>query len=594
MGRILIDLALNLLRLPFLPLWWLARRITMPRERWVHVKLHSRLVEVDRPLHVLARFVPGLATRRPTSLTGLRELVARIERDRNVEGVVWEIPSLQSGWGSAGAVRELIARLRAGGKKTVAWLPEGAANRELFVASAAERVLTSPNATIAPLGVAASSSYVKGLLDRFGVHVEVHRRAEFKTAAEPAVAETMSDAQREQIGALLDTIDRALVDALAARPALGATPEAREAKVRALFDDAMISGRAALEAGLVDGLCYEDGLPRALAGEGGEPPKIVRAGRYFTFHRARFFRPIGPRPFVAVIPVHGAITSGGGGPAIGGPPAQQDAVIAAIRAVARDPRAVGAVLHIDSPGGSALASDLIHREVELLREKKPVIACFGEVAASGGYYIAAPAHEIVAQPLAITGSIGVVSARLVARDLLEGIGVHTEVVRRAPHADLLRNPRPMDADEHAILEREIDNFYRTFVGVVAKGRQRAEAEVEPLARGRVWSGRDAKDKGLVDRFGGLDVAIDAVRARLTFLPAPLRSMIEPRVLWPRQGEAPPISLALAGGAAPATASAATGIAELAGRLDPAIADLAMLLGGPDRVLFYAAGVPRID
>ena len=569
----------------------------MPRERWVHVKLRSRLVEVDRPLHVLARFVPGLATRRPTSLMGLRELVDRIVSDRNVEGVVFEIPGLSSGWSSVDAVRELMVKLRAEDKKVIAWLPEGGGNRELFLASAATRVLTSPHATLAPLGIAASSSYVKGLLDRFGVQVEVHRRAEFKTAAEAAVSETMSEPQREQLGALLDTIDRALVAALASRPRLGATQEERERKVRTLFDDALVSAQAALEAGLVDGLCYEDGLPQAIAGDeaGAKPPKLVRAPRYFSFHRSRFFRPIGPRPYIAIVPVHGAITAGGGGPVVGGPPATQEAIIHAIRAVGRDPRCLGAVLHVDSPGGSAHASDLIHREVELLREKKPVVACFGEVAASGGYYVAAPAHAIIAQPLAITGSIGVVSARLVARDLLEGMGVHTEVLRRAPHADLMTNPRPMDADEHAIFEREIDNFYRTFVGVVAKGRNKSDAEIEPLARGRVWSGADALARGLVDKLGGLDVAIDEVRSRITILPAPLRSLIEPRVLWPKPGDAPPLPLAAAGASVIAAALPEVHLpAELLSKLDPSIAEILTLVSGRDRVLFYATGLPRID
>ncbi|WP_157069341.1 signal peptide peptidase SppA [Sandaracinus amylolyticus] len=588
MGRLIVDVALNLLRLPFLPVWWLLRRVRMPRERWVHVKLRSRLVEVDRPLHTLARFVPGLATRRPTSLLALRELTDHILRDANVEGVVLEIPSLHAGWSSVDAVRELVQKLCAGGKKVVAWLPDGGGNRELFLASAATRVLTSPNATLSPLGIAASSSYVKGLLDRFGVQVEVHRRAEFKTAAETTVSETMSEAQREQLGALLDTIDRALVSALASRVKLGPTPEAREAKVRTLFDDALVSARAALDAGLIDGLCYEDGLPQALAEGEGKPPKVVRASRYFSFHRSRFFRPVGPRPYIAIVPVHGAITSGGGGPAVGGPPATQEAVIGAIRMVGRDPRCLGAVLHVNSPGGSAHASDLIHREVELLREKKPVIACFGEVAASGGYYIAAPAHAIIAQPLAITGSIGVVSARLVARDLLEGMGVHTEVVRRAPHADLLANPRPMDADEHAIFEREIDNFYRTFVGIVAKGRNKSDADVEPLARGRVWSGADAHARGLVDKLGGLDVAIDEVRSRITFLPSALRGIIEPRVVWPRPGDAPPIPLAAAGAMLGSPAST------LLERLDPSVAEILSLVSGRERVLFYATGLPRID
>ncbi len=553
----------------------------MPRERWVHIKLRGRLVEVDRPLHIVARFVPGLATRRPTSLTALRELTAKIIDDAHIEGVIWEIPSLQSGWGSVSAVRQLMAKLRDARKTVVAWLPEGGGNRELYLASAADRILTSPQATLAPLGVAATSNYLKGLLDRVGVEVEVHRRAEFKTAAEPAIRDSMSDAQREQIGALLDAIDEALVSALASRPHMD------EAKVREMFERAIVSGRAALEAGLVDDLCYEDGLPAALTHDG-STPKIVRAPQYFRFHRSRFFRPIGPRPFIAIVPIHGVITSGGGGVAVGGPPATQDAVIAAIRGVGRDPRAVGVVLHIESPGGSALASDLIHREVELLSAKKPVIACFGEVAASGGYYIGAAADAIVAQPLAVTGSIGVVSARFVMRELLENVGVRTEVVRRAPHADLHTNPRPMDADEHAIVEREIDGFYRAFVNVVAKGRKRTEEEIESLARGRVWSGRDAKNQGLVDDLGGLDVAIEEARSRITAIPQKLVRWIEPRVIWPREEDAPPLPLAAA------SMNSGPFAHSVLSRLDPSTGDLLSLFQTRDRVLYYAIGLPRLE
>jgi protease-4 len=583
-GRPVVDLALNLLRVPWLPLWWVLRKLTMPRESWVQVVIRRRVVEVDRPVHTLARFLSGMAGWRPTSLTALRELVAQIGQDRRIEGVIFEVPALHAGWSTADALRTLLLALRERGKRVVAWLPEGGGNRELFIATAADLVLTTPQATLAPLGVAASSCYVKGLLDRLGVQVEVHRRAEFKTAAEPAVHESMSDAQREQIGAVLDTIDAALVAALASRPRLGATPEARQDRVRTLFNDAMLSGKAALEAGLVDGLCYEDGLAQAIAGAGAKPPKIVPASRYHRFHAARFFRPIGPRPYVAIVPVHGAITQRATGLAPGGSTVSSEAVVAALRSVARDPRAVGVVLHVDSPGGSALASDLIHREVELLCDKKPVVACFGEVATSGGYYVAAPAHVIVAPPLAITGSIGVVAARLVARDLLEGLGIRTEVVRRAPHADLLANPRPMDADEHAIVEREIDGFYRAFVRVVARGRKRAEVEIEPLARGRIWSGRDAQARGLVDVLGGLDVALEQVRARLPFVPSWLRSVVETRVVWPRRpGDAPPIPVA-----------AASMFAQAAATLDPGIADLVGLVAGGDRMLYYAVGLPRID
>ena len=327
----------------------------------------------------------------------------------------------------------------------------------------------------------------------------------------------------------------------------------------------------------MDGVVYEDELRASLLGEGQEPPKLVRAGGYLSFRLARFFRPVRRRPYIAVLPIHGAIT--GGREARSGS-AVEGAIVHAIRSLARDRRAAGVVLHVDSPGGSALASDLIHREVSLLAKKKPVVACFGNVAASGGYYVAAPASKIVAEPLSITGSIGVVMARLVARDLLEGMGVRTEVVRRAPHADLVSNPRPLDEDEHAILEREVEAFYRSFVGVVAAGRKREEGEIEPLARGRVWSGRDAHARGLVDVLGGLDAALAEVRRAL---PGPLPPRVEPRVVWPRGGEAPPLE-------ADAKSAARWALASI----DPAAAELIGVLGGRERVLYLATGIPAIE
>ena len=188
--------------------------------------------------------------------------------------------------------------------------------------------------------------------------------------------------------------------------------------------------------------------------------------------------------------------------------------IAALRQARRDKRVRGVLLHIDSPGGSATVSDSIHREVIRLKEKKPVVAWFGEIAASGGYYVGVAADAIVAQPATITGSIGVIAARLVAEDLLQGLGIRSQVIRLAPHADMLSPSRaPTDA-ERAILDREVDAFYRNFIALVAAGRGMTEAQVEEVAQGRVWSGRDAHRVGLVDRLGGFDVALAELQKRV--------------------------------------------------------------------------------
>ena len=242
------------------------------------------------------------------------------------------------------------------------------------------------------------------------------------------------------------------------------------------------------------------------------------------------------------------------------------------------------MLHVNSPGGSALASDLIHREVERLKELKPVVACFGDVAASGGYYVAACADAVVAQPNTVTGSIGVVSARLVTESLLDRIGVTVDTLRLAPHATMLANPGPLDDGEAAILEREIDAFYQAFVGVVAKGRGRPADQIEGLARGRVWSGQDAKARGLVDHLGGVETAMDQVKLRLEGrLSSAQRDALRPKVFRVRKLQLPPAE------PRPATRAAAALLAEV----HPSAAALLELSRGGERVLCYAADLPEI-
>jgi protease-4 len=191
-----------------------------------------------------------------------------------------------------------------------------------------------------------------------------------------------------------------------------------------------------------------------------------------------------------------------------------DRVMSAIRRAREDKRVLGVILHIDSPGGSALASDRMHHELVRLAKEKPLVACMANVAASGGYYVAVAAHTIVAQPTTITGSIGVVAARLVLEPLLERLGVSTEVVKRGAHADLMMPTRPLTSEEREVLQRELEGVYRAFVGVVAEGRKRTFEEIDALAQGRVWSGADAHARGLVDELGGFDTALDLVRARI--------------------------------------------------------------------------------
>ncbi len=252
---------------------------------------------------------------------------------------------------------------------------------------------------------------------------------------------------------------------------------------------------------------YDDEFPELFGPEFGTRARLVDTGSYLSV------RPPRPRANrIGIVHVRGPIVSRA--PFALGRVAVDEPIIGALRA-ARESRGVaGVVVIIDSPGGSVLASDRIYHEIVRLAEKKPVVAYFVNVAASGGYYIAAGAHAIVAQPTTITGSIGVVAAHLVLSPLLERLGIVTELVKRGARADMLSASRPLDAGEREAMTSEIDGFYRDFVAIVARSRRRPPEEIEKLARGRVYSGFEAYQLGLVDRLGGLDAAVDLVREQL--------------------------------------------------------------------------------
>ncbi len=567
--------AQNLLRLPLFPLWLLGRLLLRPRTGWVLVRVRPRLTELSHPRSFLLRFVPSLARALPTPLDLLRRLARHAVDDDRVQGVVFVIPPLLAGWATCAALRDVMARLRNARKPVVAYLPRGGGNKELFVAAGADRIYLGPQASLLPLGLSVEAKYMKPLLDKLGIAVEAFARGEYKTAAEPALRDSMSDAQREQIGALLSTMDQALVDALLSRPGMDAE------RVRAALDLGVAHGQDAVDAGLADGVCYEDELGRVIA-DGGEPVRLLRAPRYLSGREARFFLRVLPRPYVAVIEVHGTIAEHTTHRGVSS--GELGRVVSAVRAVRRDRFAVGLLLHVSSPGGSAVASDLIYRELLRLRERKPVVACFGDVAASGGYYIAAAADSIVAQPVTVTGSIGVVSVKMMMGGLFETLGIRTETIRTHAHADMFSTARPLDQAERAILEHQMDAFYEAFVGIVARGRSRPVDEIEPLARGRVWSGQDALERGLVDHLGGFDTALDELRSR-TRVPPSMRRRLEPRLVTAPRGEIPPPEPP-----EPSSPNAA----HFAAALLPELADLLHLATTRERVLYYAPLLPDVE
>lgn len=522
----LIGLLFDLL---LLPLRLLRRGKTVPKETWLTVTIDGPVVDiVGKPRFWQVRAQKAL------SLHVLDEVVTAMMLDPRVKGLLVTLRSMSAGMASASSLRGILERARAGGKEVVVHLPMGGDTKELFVATAANKIFLGPTAQLAPLGFRSAARYMKSALDRAGIEPQVFTCGEFKSAGETLVRDSMSPPQRAQLERLLESFHDVLVDGVARGRGVS-----RERALQ-LVDEAPYFGREAVEQGLADDLAYEDEVPEKIgverkgkgrAGRDGARSSrwSVDAGEYLARVKRPLVRSLFRPPVVAVVPVHGAIAHAGG--PLGGL-STDERVVRMLRAVRRDRRVKGVILHIDSPGGSALASDLMHHEVEQLGREKPVVACMANVAASGGYYVAAPAACIVAQPTTVTGSIGVVAARLSVDPLLSRLGITTEVVEKGKHASLLSPTGRLDDDARATIQRELDAMYRAFVGVVAAGRKMAEDDVERLARGRVYTGKDALDAKLVDMLGGLDIALEEVKRRL----APqVRARVEVRLAkTPRQ------------------------------------------------------------
>ncbi|WP_437781373.1 signal peptide peptidase SppA [Sorangium sp. So ce1097] len=537
-------LLINLLRLLLLPVSALRWAFAAPRGGYVVLEIDGRVVDLQPPRVRLALWWRP-RRRAPLSVERVRELGKHLRKDPRPAGVLLRMRSVHAGPAVIASLRDALLEIRAGGKDLVVYLPMGADTTMLLLASAARAVVVGPETLVSPLGFAVEGRYVRRALEQVGVEPEVFAKGMYKNAGEVLVRDSMSAAQREQVGALLDARLGDLVASLAQGRRVDRETAAR------WIDEAPYGAEQAVARGIVDAVAYEDELehmlaaglvpgttaPRRAGGGAGDAvggraqadarparTRLVSAARYLGARRALSLRPMWPRPIIGVVEVHGAIVSRAH--FRGASLASEERLVASLRAARQNPRIRGVILHIDSPGGSALASDRIHHEVTRLAEVKPVVACMSNVAASGGYYVAAAAHAIVAQPQTITGSIGVVSARFALGPLLERLGVSTDVVKRGARADLFSPSRRLDAGERSVMEREIDAIYATFLRVVARGRRRPVEEIEPLAQGRVYSGAEAQARGLVDMLGGFERALHELRQMI----GPKAAAIEPAIV----------------------------------------------------------------
>lgn len=436
---------------------------------------------------------------RPPALRSTLSLIDQAKRDDRVTSLVIMPQASGALWAQLQEVRQAIVDFKSSGKPVTAYLEYGGAG-EYFVASAADRVLMMPAGQLDLSGVVTYELFFRGALDKLGVYPDLLHIGDYKTASNTFTERTFTPAHREVTRALNRSFYDEVVRTIAEGRGLS------EDDVRARIDGGPYLASEAKEAGLVDELAYEDQIP-----DGSPVPgrRRLEAGDYA---RVRSGASTGPR--IALLYAAGTIASGKSAfDSPGGQVVGSETFAGWVRRARIDPGIRAVVVRVDSPGGSAIASEVIWRELMLAREVKPVVVSMGDVAASGGYYIAAPAHAIVAQAGTITGSIGVVTGKYVLQETMDKLGIGTAAESDGRFAQIYSPFRRFTPDERARVEEQMQATYELFLTRVAEGRQSTRDKIDAVAQGRVWTGRQARELGLVDELGGLDRAIALAKDR---------------------------------------------------------------------------------
>ena len=449
------------------------------------------------------------------SLTGLVMQFKKAKVDKRIKAIVLDVNMSDVGWGKAEEIRDAITDFRSSGKPVYAFMELGL-NKEYYIATACDKIVMPPPGELFVTGLAADVMFFRGSLDKLGIYPDIYQIGKYKTAANMFKEKEMTEAHREFMDELLNDLFNRYVNTIA--QARKKSPD----EVRAIIDNAPYDSLKAKEVGLIDDALYRDDLEKQIKKQLGYKDTDT-----FTPVRGVDYRDVSPESLglnkgerIAVIYATGDIGSGSsqnspsGDQSIG-----SDTVSKALNDAAADNSIKAIVLRVDSPGGSGLASDIIWHAVEVANQKKPVVVSMSDVAASGGYYISASASKIIAQPSTITGSIGVLAGKPVMRGFYDWLGISNEYVLRGKTSGMFRETEKFSDDERAKFEEWIKKtYYDDFVPKVAKGRKKDAQYVDSVAQGRVWTGAQAKDRSLVDEFGGLDRAIEVAK-QLAKIPA---------------------------------------------------------------------------
>jgi protease IV len=520
----------------------------------------------------------------------LRDVLDAIEtasNDPRVKVLLARVGGDELGLARTQELREAIAAFRAKGKFALAFADSfgefGPGTRPYYLATAFDEIYLQPMGNVGLTGLYAEVPFFKGTLDLIGVSPEFDHREEFKTAMNSLTETKMTPAHREEVDSLLTSIGDQIVRGIAKGRKLP------ESVVRDAIDRGPLLAEEARDAKLVDRLAYRDEVlaeARAHAGSGAEFTGL-------TTYLDRAGRPNREGDTIAVIYGSGLIerSAGSENPLIGSNIMAANELTRAFRAAVRDPAVRAILFRIDSPGGSVVASESIWREVVFARERgKPVIVSMGDVAGSGGYYVAAAADKIVAEPATLTGSIGVLAGKLVISELFKKLGISTDSAQIGANAAMFSSASDFSAQAHSRLEAFLDDTYRGFKDHVASGRHMTQEAVEEVAKGRVWTGEEAKTRGLVDELGGYSTAIRLAKEAAKMAPeAPVKLTVFPRQKQPLEV----IYDRLAGKDTDEGGTAASGSIERSLRVvAPLVQHLDALLDDPGVLMMPPIGAPR--
>jgi len=463
----------------------------------LHLDLDAPIVEVEREDPFAGVPFVGSSSPRPIGLAQLRQTISKAKEDSKIKGIYLTASSPQAGYATIAEIRNALDDFRAGGKWIVAF-SEGMTEQAYYLSSAADKVYLHPEGDVEFNGMAVDVTFFKRLFDKLEIKPEIFRVGEFKSAVEPFMLEKMSEPNRLQLTELIESINDQVIAGVATSRNLPVE------RVKEISDKMLVRNPSqAKEFGLVDSLAYADQVEDILKRRAGtEKLSLVKYKKY-----RKSVAPKGTSANeVAVIVAEGTIVSGKTGSSQG--VIASESFIKELRKAREDDGVKAIVLRINSPGGSSLASDAMWREITLTAESKPVIASMSDYAASGGYYMAMGCDTIVAQAHTITGSIGVFSVLYDASGFLGNkLGVTSEELKTGEIGELITVSRPLNEVERSIWQQRTEDVYDTFTKKAAEGRKTTQDAIKAVASGRVWTGLQAKERGLVDVIGTFEDAV---------------------------------------------------------------------------------------